>query len=524
MATFIGRIGSQYQLVLTINTSSQSQTNNTSTLSYSLRVDKLSGYGYWTNVGQPYSIKINGQTVKSGSWTYDFRSYSSKTIDSGTITIKHNSNGSITIPVAANVSMYTIGTGSISSSYTPSRILRSVDNFIFNTGWGSVTGSKSITFSKPNSNIRTSLEWRYYNNKYNSWSNTRVVSSDYTSGSNFSFSSEDINLMHTRNPNSKEVTIQVLLKSYNGTILAITVSRNISLKLKEEPPIINSTFEVRGQNQNLLGASNLAVQNIHWLKILDNVTANNGATISRIEVEFESRKQSSNNAEFKITKSGDLGVYVKATDSRGLSSSKQIGTVKSIKYLPPSLSNYKAIRLENGVQNPLGTTGAVIGNIKTTTVNNKYGRNINSAWWKVDFQGTTYQNSTINATKSLPIEESQNFTLEFGDKFKSLKIGGYIPVGEAPLALAIKSIGINTIPNDKLGGIYIGGSKNLDRRIEFTNSKDSWIFRTGSGFGLGNGKAFIIQLGGEYDIGFMSDGTIWKLDPRNHHRISKIGG
>lgn len=522
MTTFVGKIGSQYQLVLTVDTKSQSMSNNTSTLSYSLRVDKLSGYGYWAN-GQSYSIRINSQTVRSGTWDYDFNNYSSKSITSGTITVKHNSNGSITVPVAASVSMYSIGTGSVSSNYTPNKINRGIESFIFNSGWGTVDETKNITFTKPNSNIRASLEWRYYNNKYDTWSNTRVISNNYTSGTRFTFSDEDINLMHTQNPESKEVTIQVLLKSYNGSTLAISVSRNTTLKLKEEPPIINSTFEVRGQNQNLLGASNLAVQNIHWLKILDDVKANNGASVSRISVEFEGRTLTTSNAEFKITKSGDLGVFVKATDSRGLSTTKQIGTVKSTKYLPPSLSNYKAIRLDNGVQNPLGTTGAVIGNIKTTTVNNSSGRNINKAWWKVDFQGTTYQNSTINATKSLPIEDSQNFTLEFGDKFKSLKIGGYIPVGEAPLALAIKSIGINTIPDENIGGLFIGGRTNTDRSITFTDSKDKWELRTGSGFGAGNGKALIIDLGGSYNIGFMNDGTIWQLD-KNGNRRNKIAG
>lgn len=522
MATFVGKIGSQYQLVLTVDTSSQSMSKNTSILSYNLRVDKLSGYGYWAN-SQDYSVKINGQTVRSGTWSYDFNNYSSKSITSGTITVKHNSNGSITVPVSASVSMYSIGTGSVSSNYTPNKINRGIESFIFNTGWGTVTGSKTITFSKPNSSIRASLEWRYYNNKYDSWSDIRAVSSDYTSGSNFSFSSEDINLMHTQNPESKEVTIQVILKSYNGTLLTHTVSRNTSLKLKEEPPIINSTFEVRGQNQNLLGASNLAVQNIHWLKILDDVKANNGASISRISIEFEGRTQTTDNAEFTIRKAGDSGIFVKATDSRGLVSTKQIGTVKSTKYLPPSLTNYKAIRLENGVQNPLGETAAVIGNIRVSTVLNSSGRNINSAWWKVDFQGTTYQNSTINATKRLSIEESQNFILEFGDKFKSLKIAGYIPVGEAPLALAVKSIGINTIPDENIGGLFVGGRTNTDRSITFTDSKDKWEIRTGSGFGAGNGKALIFELGGKYNIGFLNDGTIWQLD-KNGNRINKIAG
>lgn len=523
MATFVGKIGSQYQLVLTVNTNSQSVSNNTSTLSYSLRVDKLSGYGYWTTAGQPYSIKINGQTVKSGTWTYDFNNYSSKSITSGTITVKHNSNGSITVPVSASVSMYSIGTGSVSSSYTPSRILRSVDNFSFNTGWDSVSGTKSITFSKPNSSIRTSLEWNYYNNKLNGWSAPRLISNDYTSGSSFSFSSEDIDLMHTQNPENREVTIQVILKSYNGTTLTRTVSKTTSLKLKVEVPTINSTFKIIGQNQSLLGSSNRAVQSIHKLKINDNVTVKNGASLSRVSVEFEGRTINKSNAEFDITKAGSSDVYYTAVDSRGFTYRKKIGTVMVTKYLPPSLSNYKVIRLENGVENPLGTTGGVVANININNVKNSSGSNINSPWWKISFQGTTYQNSTINATKSLPIEESQNFTLEFGDKFKSLKIAGAIPVGEAPLVLATKSVGINTIPDEKIGGLYIGGRWNSDRKIQFTDSKENWIIRTATGYGVGNGKAIIFDLGGDVNLGIFNDGSIWTLN-KGGTSIKKIAG
>lgn len=522
MAIYKSRIGT-YEIVLTINTQSQSQTNNTSTLSYNLRVDKLSGYGYWTSMGQPYSININGKTVKSGTWTYNFNNFSSKTIDSGTVTINHNSNGSITIPVAATVSMYSIGTGYISSTYTPLKIYRSIDSFTFYYGWSSTTGNKQITFTKPNSNIRAHLEWKYYNGKNLGWSNTRVVSTDYTSQTSFKFSDEDINLMHAQNPNNQYVTLQFVLKSYSGSVLTKTITKNIELKLKEEPPIINSTFEVRGQNQNLLASSNLAVQNIHWLKIIDDVKANNGASISRIEVEFEKSKQSSSNAEFKITKSGNSTITVTAIDSRGLKTIKNIGTINVIAYQVPYLSGYKVERLENGIKSPLGDTGSVVGTINIKNVVNNYGANINTPWWEISFQNGTVESSSINASTSVSIEDTKTFTLSFGDKFKRLEIHGTIPTGQAPLILSGKGIGINTVPPSNTGGVYIGGNNNFERSLNFIFENKALQIRSATGYAIGNGVGININLGTDTSFLLLNDGTIWTVD-KVGNRIKKIAG
>lgn len=526
MANYTAKIGSQYQLVLTVNTTSQNQANNTSTLSYSLRVDKLSGYGYWTATGQPYSIKINGQTVKSGTWTYDFRSYSSKTIDSGSITLSHNSNGDLSVSVGASVSMYSLGTGAISQTYTAAKIPRGIDTFTFYSGWDTVDETKKVTFSKPASSIRAELEWKYYNQKAGGWSNIRTVSTGstgYTSGSNFSFSSDDIGLLHSQNPNSKTVYIEVTLKSYQSNTLTKTVTRGVNLNLKAEPPVINSTFKINGKGQELFGNSNYAVQNVHWLKINDNVTAKNAASISRIEVTFEGRKQSSSNTEFKITKSGTSTISVKATDSRGLSTSKTIGTIYVRAYTPPKLSGYRITRLEDGVENPLGTTGAVRASIVYKNVTKSNGTNINRAWWSISFQSGTVNSSSIDATKDLPIESKLNFTLNYGDAFTSLKIGGAIPLGRAPFVIGKQGIGINTIPPANAAGIHVGGAANFDRSVNFYNGQTKQLFRTASGYSAGNGLGFIMDFGTDRDLLFLNDGTIWIVD-KNGNRINKIAG
>lgn len=523
MAIYTARIGSQYQIVLTINTQSQSQGNNTSTLTYSLRVDKLSGYGYWTNDEQPYSIKINGQTVKSGRWTYNFNNYSTKTLDSGTITLSHNSNGELSVSVEASVRMYSLGTGTISNTFTPDKIKRGIDTFLLNSGWVDVDSNKNVTFSKPNSSIRAQLEWKYYNEKLGSWSNTRTVSTNYTSGSNFSFSSSDITLLHTQNPNSKTVYIEVTLKSYQTNTLTKTVTRGVNLKLKAEPPEINSTFKINGKGQELFNNPNYAVQNAHWIKITDNVSAKNGATISRIEVTFEERKLSTRNAEFRITKSGTSTILVKATDSRGYHHTKNIGTIYVKAYVPPKLSGYKITRFENGIENPLGSTGAVLGTISFKNVTNQNGANINNAWWRVSFQSNTVSSAAINATKNIPVESSENFTLNYGDSFSQNTIKGTIPFGQAPLVIGKQSVGINTIPEPNLDGLHIGGNSNYSRAVYFNHGDKKQLLRTATGYSQGNGIGFIMEFGANIGILFLNDGTIWTVD-KGGNRIRKIAG
>ena len=53
--------------------------NTNSSGGWELIVRKNSGSGYYTGAAQSWSVSINGTTF-SGSWTYDFRSYSTRKI------------------------------------------------------------------------------------------------------------------------------------------------------------------------------------------------------------------------------------------------------------------------------------------------------------------------------------------------------------------------------------------------------------------------------------------------------------
>lgn len=458
MAQYAANIGSQYRLILDVNTSSQNVANNTSTLSYRLSVQKISGYGYWTSVGQAYSIKVNGNTVKSGTWTYDFNNYKSKMIASGTITLTHTLSGSLSIQVSATTSMYSIGNATASGIYTGTKINRGVDNFVFKSGWSLITEYKSITFVKPDSSTKVQLEWKYWNNKVNTWSNTRIQSTNYIPGTNFTFSSEDINLMHTQNPNHKTVKIEVTIKSYNDGTLSKTISRSVELKLKEEVPTINSLYQVEGINQSLLGDDSYAIKDIHTLRINQSATAKNGATIISYTATFQNSTLSGIAPVFSIKNTGVYSINVKVTDSRGLSSTKQIGTITVRDYSSPTISGLKIGRRTNGIDDPIGTTGFVSATIKTSNVNNSSGSNINKPYWKISWSSTKNDNNnSVYATTIVPTNTTKLFTLEFGDNFRTLNINGIIPRGGATLVLGKESVGVNTIPPKNGKGLYIDG-------------------------------------------------------------------
>jgi hypothetical protein len=93
--TFSGN--SSYRSHATITQVSQSTAGNTSQVSGVLKIEKLSGSGFWTtNSGNTGSISGDISVSANGWAPYDFRDYSSKTIGSGTSTVTHNTDGTKT--------------------------------------------------------------------------------------------------------------------------------------------------------------------------------------------------------------------------------------------------------------------------------------------------------------------------------------------------------------------------------------------------------------------------------------------
>lgn len=82
-------------LRMTVTEGTQDVAANTSEDSWSLTLYKGS-FSSFNLDGVGYSASVNGSVVSSGSYTFDFRSSTSKLIASGTVTVTHNADGTKT--------------------------------------------------------------------------------------------------------------------------------------------------------------------------------------------------------------------------------------------------------------------------------------------------------------------------------------------------------------------------------------------------------------------------------------------
>lgn len=418
---------------------------------------QYSGYNY---VG---STTAGGTTQ---SYTYPGGTSTTKRRLLGTTyhTLKHNENGSLTATISGYYPVKITWNGtyvasiSASGSITLNTITRGINQTSVSlaSGWSTVTGAKTVTFSKYSSLATVRLEWDFWNATGNGWSNRRVVSTNYASGTSFSISAADINTIHTCNPNTKTVTCRVFLLVYQGSSLIQTISKNVTLTLKVEAPSVSATVTVTGKNQSLLGNALYAVQGIHSAVIKASATAKNGATIKSYNIIFQGQTFQSQNTTQLIKNSGSLPIQVKAVDSRGFQYTATVKTIVSRAYSQPKINNHRAFRQLGSVENPIGTTGRVTGTVGITNVLNASGANCNAAYWKISLDSTnTYNSTNITYSRTLAIESSLNYTITFGDKFSDLSIKGTIPSGQAPLVLGKKSVGVNTVPGLNQEGLFI---------------------------------------------------------------------
>lgn len=179
MATFTSTSGS-YTTTLTVTQTSQSTQNNQSTLTYSLTLTKNSGTGLWNNNSCPWSITIDGSTVASGSFTYDFRNYSSLTLKgSTTTTVTHNSDGTKTVACSASVNMDNepyVYVMKPSGDLALTTIPRASDVSVSNYSIANTSGSISATITSKAS-FYHKWRWRMNSGSWSSWTNKGLIAS-----------------------------------------------------------------------------------------------------------------------------------------------------------------------------------------------------------------------------------------------------------------------------------------------------------------------------------------------------------
>lgn len=167
-------------------TATQSVANNTSTIKWTLSA--VGGNSSWYKTG-PVTCTINGTTVYSSSSRV---SMYTGTIDTGSITISHNTDGSKSFSISIQAAIYTNAVNCTGSgTFTLDKIARTpsapstVTATANNGNYVSIGDTVTIRWSGA-SGVITGYNWAYRwykQGSWGSWSSTKTVSTSSTSGS-----------------------------------------------------------------------------------------------------------------------------------------------------------------------------------------------------------------------------------------------------------------------------------------------------------------------------------------------------
>ena len=405
---------SRYTLTLNINPRSPDITNNRTTVDWSLVLsfsDSLS-YGRYNYDPNPYSVVINGSTVSSGNYTYDFRKSSSKTIASGSTTISHNSDGTKTISASCSARMLkpdyryeTIrGSGSLTLSTIPraSQPRLSASSVNYGSAVTIYTDRKSSAFTH-----RIRANWN---------GTTETIASDVATNFSWTVPLKYLN----RIPNARSTSGILYLDTYNGNTLIGTKTVRLTTTA---PSNIGPSVDTITLSEAVSGIANqfgAYIQGKSKIKVSGTATGQYSASIKSYQIQIND--ETSGGATYTsgyLKHSGTRWVIFRATDSRGFTSSKTV-SYSALAYTPPRILAFNAFRSnESGMADPQGTYALAQYKASITSLNSKntkaykvrYRPVGTSTWTEITLNNDSY---TPNSSRVLPsLDAGKSYEIQF---------------------------------------------------------------------------------------------------------------
>ena len=306
----------QFYLELTLKENSTSQTNNTSSISYTLKL--YSGSWDFSLYKIGHSIKLAEKTVSSveraNANQYSIGTNSSITIASGTTTISHNSDGSKNMSVAFSIDM-------AKDSWTPGRISVSGKSMALTTiprastvscSTANIGSNATITINRASSSFTHTLSYTFGSLDGTIVTKTNKTSVAWTIPTTF----------YARIPNSKSGTGTITCDTYNGSTKIGTKTCTFTATVSESTSRPTLSPTVVDNNSTTIA---LTGDNTKFIKYYSNAAvgtgaeARNSATLISQKITCGSKSISSGSGTLKKVESDTF--KFSATDSRGYTTS-----------------------------------------------------------------------------------------------------------------------------------------------------------------------------------------------------------
>jgi hypothetical protein len=333
MATATGSFtNANYRLRLEVNQSSQSIANNQSVVSYALYAERLAGSGFWSSTVQgSSSVTINGSAIGGPAWNYDFRNSSTtpKLIMSGSRTVGHNSDGTLTISFsgAAN-SASSIGSAGTNSGSLGLTTIPRTSNVTLSSGTFEAGSAVTINTNRASTSFTHTAAFSF-------GSTTGTIATGVATSVAWT---PPLSLL-TQIPNGLSGVGTITLTTFSGSTNIGSSSINFTLTAGAA---IVPTFSAVTATENVTLVSTEVgafVQTLTRLNVaIVGAAGVQGSTISTATITVAGQTISSlTGLTAPIATSGTLAVVGTITDSRARTATRTLN-ITVLPYIPPTLN------------------------------------------------------------------------------------------------------------------------------------------------------------------------------------------
>ena len=439
--------GSTWKVVLNW-TATQSIANNTSTISWNIKVSTGSG-GYV--VVSEIRAKIAGEEVYYRNHDNHTNGYNGTQIASGTKTITHNTDGtkSVSMSIEAGIYQWAINKSG-SNTFTLDTIPRA----------SSITSASNKTLGNA-----CSIKWTpnastfKYKVKFSlgSWDYTTPSFISPASTSEYTYDDYTLPLDVAKQlPNATTGTMTAYLYTYNssGTQIGSTASKTFTVTVPSSiKPSISSVSATLVNSNTVINGWGVAVAGYTKVKVSASASGSYSSTISSFDITGGyATTQTGTSLDYTggvISSSGSKTFTVVAKDSRGRSSDSESATaITFYAYSKPTVSSFTVARSSSNAKKVVvkaNWTFSSVNSKNAATATLYYKKSSNTSWTTY---GTIAKNTNVTLTNDFEETSSYNFKVVVTDSLSnSAQEEGFVSTIEVTMDFRAggKGLGIGKI-------------------------------------------------------------------------------
>lgn len=430
-------------------TATQSVSDNTSTISWNIKVSTTSSTGYV--VVSEIRAKINGTEVYYRSHDNHTNGYNGTQIASGTTTVNHNTDGtkSVAMSIEAGIYQWAINKSG-SNTFTLDTIPRASS---ITTATDKTLGNACSIKWTPNSStfkykVKFSLgSWNYTTPSFISPASTSAYT--YTG---YTLPLDVANYL----PNATTGTMTAYLYTYNssGTQIGSTASKTFTVTVPSSiKPSISSVSATLVNSNSVINGWGVAVAGYTKVKVSASASGSYSSTISSFDISGGyTTTQTGTSLAYTggvISSSGSKTFTIVAKDSRGRSSdSKSATAITFYAYSKPTVSSFTVARSSSNAKKVVvkaNWTFSSVNSKNAATATLYYKKSSNTSWTTY---GTIAKNTNVTLTNDFEETSSYNFKVVVTDSLSnSAQEEGFISTIEVTMDFRAggKGLGIGKI-------------------------------------------------------------------------------